>query len=154
MPTINGFRTAYEPRSRSPIIDVGVSRTHQSFKDECDINVLMRRYMATGVLPDNINQQEARFLECSETDFQSAMQLVAGASSLFNQLPSSIRNRFDNEPALLLSFLSDEVNRSEAEELGLIPKRGSNAPPSPLQTAIAAATNAASRPDDPAAAKS
>lgn len=154
MPTMQGFRTAYDPRKRSPIIDVGVSRTHQSFKDECDINVLMRRYMSTGVLPDNINQQEARFLECSETDFQSAMQLVAGASSLFNQLPSTIRNRFDNEPALLLSFLSDEVNRSEAEELGLIPKRGSNVPPSPLQTAVAAATNAASRPADPAAAKS
>lgn len=153
MPTNNGFRTAYEPRTRSPIRDVGVSRTHQSFRDECDINVLMRRYMATGILPDNVNSQEARFLDCTESDFQSAMQLVAGASSLFNQLPSSIRNRFDNEPAHLLSFLSDESNRAEAEEMGLIVKRGSNAQPSPLQTAMTGAISAASGPANPAPAQ-
>lgn len=146
MTKVQGFRTAYGPRKRFPVPFIGTSRTHQSFKDECDINVLMARYMATGVLPDSINSQEARYLDASETDFQSAMQLVAGASSLFNQLPSSIRNRFQNDPAQLLTFLQDESNRPEAERLGLVKLKPA---PASLQTNQAVASGPVSGAADP-----
>lgn len=120
MGSLKEFRSAYSGSKRVPTVIEGASMTQQSFKDECDINVLMSRYMKTGILPENINQAAGQFLDCDVQDFQYAMQLVAGAQSLFNNLPSSIRNRFDNDPARLLAFVSDDNNRAEAHKLGLL----------------------------------
>lgn len=114
------FLSAYSPKSRVSISFEPEGRTHQSFKDECDINVIMGRYLKTGVLPENLNQLEARYLDVTELEYQSAMELVAGAKSLFEQMPSSIRNRFDNDPAKLLAFTQDDNNRLAAAEMGLL----------------------------------
>ena len=48
------------------------------------------------------------------------MQFVAGAQTLFNEMPSSIRNRFSNDPAHFLDFCSNENNRAEMHEMGLL----------------------------------
>lgn len=114
------IQSLYSPKSRLQIQFEGQGLTHQSFKDECDINTIMGRYLKTGVLPENLTQREAQYLDVSDIDFQAAAELVAGAKSLFEQLPSSIRNRFENDPAKLLAFTSDENNRREAAELGLL----------------------------------
>lgn len=132
MGSLKEFRSAYSGSKRVPTLVRGASMTQQSFKDECDVNVIMNRYLKTGVLPDNLNQREAQYLDCEVQDFQYAMQLVAGAQSLFNNLPSSIRNRFDNDPARLLAFVNDENNMAEARKMGLLredPQTGA-----PLQT--------------------
>lgn len=114
------FQSIYSPKTRTPIYIEGQGRTHQSFKDECDINIIMSRYQKTGVLPENLNQREAQFLDVSAVEFQSAMQLVAGAQSLFEQMPSAIRERFQNDPAQLLAFTDDEKNLQEAAQMGLL----------------------------------
>jgi len=95
------------------------SKTRQEFASECDINVIMKRYAVTGVL-DFVNQREASFEDVSELDFTSAMQTVAAARSAFFDLPASVRDRFDNEPAFMLGFLENPENRKEAEALGLV----------------------------------
>lgn len=115
------FRSAYSPKSRLSIsFDPESSMTHQSFKDECDINVIMSRYMKTGVLPQNLTPKEAQYLDVSDVEFQAAANIVAGAKTLFEQMPSSIRNQFDNDPAKLLAFTSDPNNRLAAAEMGLL----------------------------------
>lgn len=114
------FRTAYSPKSRQQIHFTGPSRTKQSFKDECDINTIMRRYQSTGILPDLMNQKNPQFLDVTGIDYQEAMQTVAEAHSLFQELPSRIRNRFKNDPAEFLAFTSDEKNRQELAEMGLL----------------------------------
>ncbi|AXH75311.1 MAG: internal scaffolding protein [Microviridae sp.] len=104
--------------------------TKQSFKDECDINLLMARYMRTGELP-NINERAPEYLDTTTGyDFQAAMQLVAEANSLFQDLPSRIRNRFQNDPAAFLDFCSDENNRPELAAMGLL----KDISPSPIPT--------------------
>lgn len=113
------IRHAYSPRVRVAVEFSGSGRTKQSFKDECDINRIMSRYAATGVL-DFIEKREARFADVSETDFLTAMQTVAEATTAFNSLPSALRERFENEPARLLAFLEDSRNLEEAIELGLV----------------------------------
>ncbi|AXH75151.1 MAG: internal scaffolding protein [Microviridae sp.] len=99
---------------------VGESMTKQSFKDECDINVIMRRYEATGILPGMERAVGARYIDCRDIDYQEAMILVASAKSAFADLPARLRDRFGNDPAKLMSFLQDERNLEEARELGLV----------------------------------
>lgn len=115
---LSRFRTAYSPRVSVSLSFSGAGRTKQSFRDECDINTIMARYMATGVLPMP-NQLEARYADVTGIDYQNAMEVVADARSMFENLPSKIRDRFQNDPAQLLEFVHNEVNHAEAVELGL-----------------------------------
>lgn len=93
--------------------------TKQEFRDECDINVLMSKYQATGEIP-NLNERAPQYLDVTGHDYQEHMNIVAGAQTLFNELPSSIRNQFENDPALFLDFTSNEENRAKMHEMGLL----------------------------------
>lgn len=115
------FRSAYSPHLKVAIaFDPLGDRAKQSFKAECDINTIMARYMSTGVLPETILKLNGQYLDCTGFEFQSAMDLVADASSMFQELPSSIRSRFDNDPAAFLDFCSQEKNRPELADMGLL----------------------------------
>lgn len=116
-------RGPYSPRRRVSV-DCSASaanpgRTKQSFRDECDINVLMRRYQETGVL-DFVQKREPQYGDVTGVDFRESMELVAEASEAFNELPSSLRDRFQNDPAKFLDFVSDKKNLPEMGELGLL----------------------------------
>lgn len=114
-------RHAYSVRAPIVLESSGVSKTKQSFKDECDINRIMARYAATGTL-DFVNKREAQFMDVSDIDFQNAMQLVTQSREAFMSLPSAVRSRFNNDPGQLLGFLSDSSNLDEAVKLGLVNK--------------------------------
>lgn len=114
-------RHAYSYREPVILESSGVSKTKQSFKDECDINRIMARYAATGTL-DFVNKREAQFMDVSEIDFQNAMEVVTQSRQAFMTLPAVVRNRFNNDPGQLLGFLGDESNLEEAIKLGLINK--------------------------------
>ena len=53
--------------------DEGV--TQQSFKEECDINVIVERFGLTGQLPENLRMPVSGDFT-GITDFQTAMQVV------------------------------------------------------------------------------
>lgn len=53
-------------------------------------------------------------------DLQDAYNRILEAQANFAELPSSVRERFANDPMRLLQFLGDPKNRSEAENLGLV----------------------------------
>jgi phage internal scaffolding protein len=48
------------------------------------------------------------------------MNFIAEAQSMFNDLPSSIRDRFANDPGTFLDFCSNDVNRKELAQMGLL----------------------------------
>lgn len=54
------------------------------------------------------------------TSLQEAYNRILDAQANFQELPSSVRERFANDPMRLLGFLSDPRNRPEAEKLGLV----------------------------------
>nr|QJB19032.1 MAG: internal scaffolding protein [Microvirus sp.] len=93
--------------------------TKQSFRDECDINRIMSRYQDTGQLP-NVNELPPQYLDATAFDYQEHMQFIAGAQSMFEELPSALRNRFQNDPGEFLDFCSNEKNRPELAEMGLL----------------------------------
>lgn len=95
------------------------SRAQQHFRDECDINVMVERFQRTGVPPaPPVSPDVQDFTKVH--DFRSAMQAVIDARSAFGSLPSKVRQRFANDPALMLDFLNDPSNIHEAERLGLV----------------------------------
>lgn len=97
----------------------GPGRTKQAFKDECDINNIMARYMKTGVI-DFVNKHQGQYGDVTGLDYQEAMETIAQSKTLFNELPSTIRSRFENDPALFLDFVHDPANEEEMHELGLM----------------------------------
>ncbi|WNK13595.1 MAG: internal scaffolding protein [Microvirus sp.] len=106
-----------------------LSLTKQSFKEEADINTLVQRFGLTGQLPDMpLPEQYGDF--SGAVDFQTSMELVRQAAQDFLQLPAELRERFRNDPQMLMTFLSDQNNRQEAIDLGLLP-------PPPLVAPIA-----------------
>lgn len=116
------IRNYYSVRPSVSISFPENGRTKQEHKDECDVNLILNRYMVTGEIP-NMRNVDPRYLDCTGVDYQEAMNFVAGANTLFQELPSSLRNRFDNDAAAFLDFCSDERNREEMASLGLLRDR-------------------------------
>jgi phage internal scaffolding protein len=143
------IRTSYTKKPRVGISFPGPDRTKQSFKDECDVNRIMARYLATGQLP-NMAEIEPQYLDVTGLDYQEHQNFIAGANSLFHELPSKIRARFSNSPGEFLDFCSQEKNRPEMAEMGLL--RPIVAAPIPAPTMATPAAPAASpEPAAPAA---
>jgi len=95
------------------------SLTKQSFRDECDINNILRKFNVTGQLPvGSVQPQYGDF--SGVTDYQSALNAVMAAQDSFLALPAKIRSRFQNDPALFVEFASDEANKDELKALGLL----------------------------------
>jgi phage internal scaffolding protein len=93
--------------------------TQQHFKDECDINNILRQFNITGLLPESpLSPRYGDFTGIS--DYHSALNQVIAAEDEFMALPAQIRSRFDNDPAKLIDFLDNSENRDEAIKLGLV----------------------------------
>ncbi len=98
--------------------------TKQSFKNDADINTIMKKYVKTGMLsPEGLANRQAVFADVSEIgDFQQCQNRVLAAKAAFMTLSPEIRTRFNNNPGELLDFCADADNLEEAIDLGIIPK--------------------------------
>jgi len=95
------------------------TRTQQHFKDETDINNILRQFNITGQLPNKaITPQYGDFTGIR--DYHSALNAVIAAEDEFMTLPATLRARFDNDPAALIQFLDNPENKTEAIKLGLL----------------------------------
>lgn len=115
------FFTAYGPKLKVTLdCPPGFGRTKQSFKDDSDINNIVARFKKTGVM-DFAARNEPRYGDAvSGTDFQTAMNVIAQAKSMFAELPAGLRGKFENDPAKFLDFVHDEENEAQMRELGLL----------------------------------
>lgn len=96
--------------------------TQQHFRDECDINNILKQFNVTGMLPQmTLSPRYGDFTGIG--DYKSALDRVMAIDEEFMALPANIRARFDNDPEQLINFLDDENNREEAIELGLVDRK-------------------------------
>jgi phage internal scaffolding protein len=96
-----------------------VTLTQQHFKDECDINNILRQFNVTGLLPEApLSPRYGDFTGIG--DYHSALNQVIAAEDEFMRLPAQIRSRFENDPAKLIDFLEKSENKDEAIKLGLV----------------------------------
>lgn len=99
--------------------DPDSSLTQQQFKEDADINVIVRRFGLTGELPTNFRPPVSGDFT-GVSDFHSAMNAVRQAEEAFMQMPAELRARFNNDPQRLIDFVEDASNKDEALKLGIL----------------------------------
>jgi len=110
--------------------------TKQSFKEECDVNSVMRKFQATGVHP-NFNPIDPIYGDFSDVnDYQTSLNLVLHANAQFEGLPAAVRDRFQNDPSQFLQFAADPKNGREMVKLGLAVERPNLVSPSSQPASI------------------
>lgn len=117
------------PRSRLMQKFDQPSRTKQSFKDECDINKIMKKFERTGMVA-HLSKYQGSYADVSGgVDYHTALNTVAAAKEMFLTLPAKVRARFEHDPGAFLDFVGDPANEKEMVEMGL--KKAPVAPPAP-----------------------
>lgn len=122
----------------------GPGRTKQSFADESNINIIMKRYEKTGVL-DHFNQHQGDYGDfIAAPDYHTAMNMIRDAGEMFMEIPATVRAQFKNDPAAFLAFVQDPDNTDAMIEMGLArpapvpdqeitPKEAPSEPPPPSE---------------------
>lgn len=107
------------PRVRLVQSFPGPSMTKQAFKDECDVNMIMKKFERTGMVA-HLAQYQGSYADVSAgLDFQASLDMVQRAHDAFMTLPAKVRKRFENDPGAFLDFVNDPANEKEMIELGL-----------------------------------
>lgn len=102
--------------------EAGRSVTRQSEAEACDINNIIKRYDAGGLLT-HVNERSPQYLDISEVgDYRTALERVRATEAFFMGLPADIRSKFANDAAAFLDFMSDPANLEAAKEMGLVPE--------------------------------
>lgn len=117
-PKWTGFYVEHDPVTSNT---EGASRTRQEFAEECDINTIMARYEATGVI-SHVDQRQPMYADLTQmpSDLQTAMTMLDAATESFMSLPASVRKEFDNDPYRFVEFAQFEANAGRLREWGLM----------------------------------
>jgi len=100
-----------------------ISLTQQNMAADTDINNILAKYRSTGVLT-HVAKYAGQYGDFSAVpDYQPGLEMVIAAEDMFMSLPSSIRDRFHNDPAQFIDFATDEKNIDELRSMGLAPKK-------------------------------
>jgi len=127
------IRTAYNydrdaESDASALVCPEPTRAQQQFRDECDINTLVRRFGVTGKIP--VSPLPPKYGDFTGVnDFHTAVNSIAAANEAFDALPAAVRSRFHNDPGEFVEFVTTASNRAELEKMGLLVP-----PPQPAPT--------------------
>lgn len=94
------------------------SLTLQDQAQDADINIIVKRYIQTGQVPQGVRVPTYGDFD-AVGDYRSALELVEQAQDAFLKLPPAIRSRFDNDPGAFLAFCDDPANLPELRKMGL-----------------------------------
>ena len=116
----HGYEKDYDPKVYATTI-VGDSMAVQGFTESCDVNQIMARYLKTGIV-DHVAKYQPQYGEVTGADFTQAMQTVANAMTMFEELPAKAREFFGGDAANFLDYVVDIEARDPEElyELGLL----------------------------------
>lgn len=135
---VPNFATHYENRLKKRLdCSDSPSMTQQQYKDESDINNILRRYEKTGILPDLI-KENPKYGDFSDVpSYQEAFDLVEKAHLQFASLDAHVRRRFDNDPEKFLDFAQNPSNLKEMVDMGLaVARKPINEPTEPLKNEV------------------
>ncbi|AXH77488.1 MAG: internal scaffolding protein [Microviridae sp.] len=111
------IHSRYNPPGHAGEINNEPSLTQQHFQEECDINYILRKYAATGIL-DNIGP--GQYLDLDESfDFHEAQNKLIQIDDTFAQLPSRLREHFQNDAFAFVEFVQNPANKDEGIRLGI-----------------------------------
>lgn len=113
-PTPKNIYSASE-RMQSP---TGINPAKQEFKDDADINSIMRKFQVTGAI-DHVANYQGEYGFASPLNLHESMNIITRANSMFEALPSSLRNKFHNDAKQFLEYVQNPDNYEEAKKLGI-----------------------------------
>ena len=119
------FRSAYDGKNgdvsrRGALVCKDEHLTVQSARKATDINVIVARYRKTGELPRiSLNAMYGDFTEVGE--YRDMLDKLNAAKVLFEQLPSKVRSKFENDAGQFVDFAVNPDNLEEMRKLGLAP---------------------------------
>lgn len=110
------FRTRYDRNLVGFSSSLPSATLLDDFQDTLIPNILQSHGVA------NMNADTPMFGDFTNcpTDYAEAHERLERASELFMELPSNVREKFNNNAVDLLNWLSDPQNRKDAEALGLV----------------------------------
>lgn len=112
------LRTAYnydrdEVSKNTALVCDDETLAQQNFKDETDLNIMIRKY---GVLPVN----EVNWKEFDATvipkDYQALQNMLLEADKAFMELPAEVRKAVDNDPTKFLAMVEAEQAQIRKQE--------------------------------------
>lgn len=118
------YQINYQPTQRVQLKCNDPSRTKQSFSNECNVNIIMKKYSKTGLVAHIAKHQGSYGDLTNSADYHQSMNSLLEADSAFASLPSEIRNEFHNNPAEFLDFAQDPENSHKLIEMGLATSTG------------------------------
>lgn len=110
-------RNCYAP-SLKVLSPRGEQPAQQQFKNDCDINTIMKRIQKDEAL-NHVQKHQLEYGVTTPTSYHQSLNIIKAADSMFADLPSQIRNEFNNNPQAFLKFVQDPKNQDRAYELGI-----------------------------------
>lgn len=114
------FKSNYQHHPRTQTDISVISKTKQQFKDECDVNNILKKFMKTGVWPYETSAPPAYGDFTNIPDYQESLHYVIKAQDHFAGLSARVRERFMNDTGRFLEFMANNDNYDEALKLGLV----------------------------------
>lgn len=125
----------YDPKhhSQGVFVETGdETLTQQHLREEVDINTIVRRFGITGVMPSGVPGGVYGDFTGVE-DYESAVAAVERAEAGFLTLPAEVRERFGNNPGMLIQYANGvPIEQLDAE------LRGMQAPVAPVAPVVPA----------------
>lgn len=82
-----------------------VTRVKQSFKDECDINKVIDRFLGTGQFP---GAKQLTYADVSKIgDLQSSIELAREAEGLYAKMPKAVRDKYPDMRSIVAAKPDD-----------------------------------------------
>jgi hypothetical protein len=112
------LRTAYnydrdEVSKNTALVCDDETLAQQNFKDETDLNIMIRKY---GVLPVNdVNWKEFDSTVIPK-DYQALQNMLLEADQAFMSLPAEVRKAADNDPTKFLAMVEAEQAQIRKQE--------------------------------------
>ena len=104
----------------------------QSFKDDCDVNLIVKRHAQTGMW-DHLNPRMPTYGDNSGAmELQDAIETVRNATDEFWALPAEVRAICNNDPVVFMQEVNDPVGVLALAEAGL-PMADGWEPPAPAE---------------------
>lgn len=92
--------------------------TKSEFKADCDVNLIMKKYVRNGVI-DHVANVEAIYGDFDYANYHEFMNQAIAAEEAFLELPAKARKYFENDPANFLQYMNDNPDADLLRELGL-----------------------------------
>lgn len=135
LPAENRNHRTCNERMRVRHINNKPSMTKQEFKKDCDVNLIVKKFVKTGLI-DHVSKYQGTYEDLpSGVDFHAAVELVNQGSEAFKDLPAEVRSKFVNDPERFLTWIENPDNRNEAAHLGLLEDKAALAEPGSVTTA-------------------